>query len=185
MYNNKNVKIMKKNLFLAALAFIALVSCTSDEFVGENTPPTTSNTAGAIQFTSNTPNITRAPRAGSDAASDLGYKFKVYATKTVTESNVDVTSNVFAREGYSNTDTYSATPYDVWYAANTANGTSSNTSGWDYVGTSGTSYGTVVGQDNYKVTLTADQTIKYWDYGAKQYDFVAYSATHTTGSGDE
>ena len=179
---------MEKNLFLAALAFIALVSCTSDEFVGDNTPPTTSNTAGAIQFTSNAPRITRA--AGTEAdAKTLGYSFNVYATKTVTENNSDVTSNVFALNAIGSPDgtTGNHTPYQVWYTDNSANNTSSNTSNWEYVGDARTSGDnpTNIQYGKGNITLSGDQTIKYWDYSAKQYDFVAYKATVETVENEE
>lgn len=168
MYNNKNVKIMKKNLFLAALAFVAVASCTSDEFVGENTSPTNGNTTGAIQFASNTPRITRA--VGASAAEALGYKFKVYGVKKVG----DAYSNVFATNEYSAAADYNALPYWVWYKASTAGTTTSDTKDWEYVGNAG-SHGT----SSYEATIESgkDQTIKYWDYSASQYEFVAYSAT--------
>lgn len=155
---------MKQNLFLAALAFVALASCTSDEFVGENGSPTNSNTDGAILFESSTPRVTRA--SGADAAQELGYSFAVYATKTVGSA----TSNVFALNTYSSTTTNN-TPYQVWYTANTANNTTSNTYNWEYVGAAGT-YGTTGNQ----VTLSSEQTIKYWDYSADNYVFTAYKA---------
>lgn len=164
MNNNKNVNSMKQNLFLAALAFVALASCTSDEFVGENGSPTNSNTDGAILFESSTPRVTRA--SGADAAQELGYSFAVYATKTVGSA----TSNVFALNTYSSTTTNN-TPYQVWYTANTANNTTSNTYNWEYVGAAGT-YGTTGNQ----VTLSSEQTIKYWDYSADNYVFTAYKA---------
>lgn len=164
MNNNKNVNSMKQNLFLAALAFVAFTSCTSDEFVGENGSPTNSNTDGAILFESSTPRVTRA--SGADAAQELGYSFAVYATKTVGSA----TSNVFALNPYSSTTTDN-TPYQVWYTANTANNTTSNTYNWEYVGAAGT-YGTTGNQ----VTLSSEQTIKYWDYSADNYVFTAYKA---------
>ena len=95
MYNNKNVKIMKKNLFLAALAFVALASCTSDEFVGENTSPTNGNTAGAISFGSNAGKITRATSNTGTVAEMLDGQFKVYGTKNVKANNADAYSTVF------------------------------------------------------------------------------------------
>lgn len=164
MNNNKNVNSMKQNLFLAALAFVAFASCTSDEFVGENGSPTNSNTDGAILFESSTPRVTRA--SGADAAQELGYSFAVYATKTVGSA----TSNVFALNTYSSTTTNNI-PYQVWYTANTANNTTSNTYNWEYVGAAGT-YGTTGNQ----VTLSSEQTIKYWDYSADNYVFTAYKA---------
>lgn len=159
---------MKKNLFLAALAFVAVASCTSDEFVGENTSPTNGNTTGAIQFASNTPRITRA--VGASAAEALGYKFKVYGVKKVG----DAYSNVFATNEYSAAADYNALPYWVWYKASTAGTTTSDTKDWEYVGNAG-SHGT----SSYEATIESgkDQTIKYWDYSASQYEFVAYSAT--------
>lgn len=163
--------IMKKKIFFAAVALAALASCTSDDFVGEKTSPETSNTPGAIRFESGTPSITRSE--GATAAEELGYKFKVYGVKK-TGSNY---SNVFATDQYSETNDYNASPYWVWYTANTAASTTSNTSNWDYVGTDGGSYGTNDGITDNRVTLNTDQTIKYWDYSADQYEFVAYSAT--------
>lgn len=150
-----------KKYFIFATALAALASCSSDEYVGDNSSPTTSNVSGAIQFAPNTPNITRA-REGSDAASDLGYSFAVYATKTVSSTK----SNVFAHNEYSGS---SNTPYWVWYNTSTANTTTSNTANWEYVGAAGAK--TIPGGT---YSLTTAQTIKYWDYAASQYDFTAY-----------
>lgn len=170
---------MKKNLFLAALAFVALASCTNDEFVGENTSPTTSgNAEGAILFESSTPRITRSD--GATAAGELGYSFYVYATKTLegttASADDDVTSNVFAHNVISGT---SNTPYQVWYSTtSSANSTTTNTHIWEYVGnkqTTGESP-TDISYGNGNITLYADQTIKYWDYSAKNYTFTAYKA---------
>lgn len=161
---------MKKNLFLAALAFVAMASCTSDEFVGDTSPTTNGNATDAIQFVSNTPRVTRA--SGADAASALDYKFKVYGVKKTGETY----SNVFATGTYSSTTDYNADPdaYWVWYNASSAATTTSNTSDWDYVGAAGTH-----GTTDHLATISVgkDQTIKYWDYSADQYEFVAYSAT--------
>lgn len=174
---------MKKNLFLAALAFVALASCTSDEFVGENTSPTTSgNVDGAILFESNAPRVTRAEDHATSAAT-LGYSFNVYATKTTEGPSAettddDVTSNVFALNDINGADaTAGHEPYQVWYTTSSANKTTSNTYDWEYVGTADDSpYGTG------NITLTKDQTIKYWDYSAKRYEFVAYKAKPVSAS---
>lgn len=151
---------MKKNLSYAALAIMALVSCTSNDYVGDQSQ--LDNAAGnkAIQFASNTPSVTRA--VGDAAASELGYSFAVYATKKVSETE----SNVFAHNAYSPTTN---TPYWVWYATSSANTTTSNTSGWEYVGVAGNKQ-----IPNGTFNLTTDQTIKFWDYAASQYDFTAY-----------
>lgn len=169
---------MKKHLLIAAIAITALASCSSNDFVGDESPQTSSGNVGSIQFKSNTPAITRA-REGATAAGDLGYKFAVYATKTTegptNADNDDVTSNVFALNEYSASTN---TPYWVWYVTSTANTTTSNTANWEYVGTGGTG-GTEFGTESHKVTLAegVSQTIKYWDYSAKKYDFIAYSNT--------
>lgn len=147
---------MKKNLFLAALALTALAGCTSDEFVGDNPTQTNAND-GSIQFTSKAPNITR---TSSTDAEKLEYKFKVFGVKTVSSSD----QRVFA------TSTTGVTPYDVWFVDATNNTTASNSSNWEYVGAAG-SHGTA----NYQVTTTTDQTIKYWDYSATEYNFQAWT----------
>lgn len=151
---------MKKH-FLLATALAAIIGCTSDEFMGLDTSPKTSNTPGAIQFASNTPNITRS--TGATAAEELGYSFAVYATKTVGET----TSNVFAHNTYSAT---SNTPYWVWYNTGTANTTQSNTYNWEYVGQAGNK--TIPGDATFN--LATAQEIKYWDYAAANYVFTAY-----------
>lgn len=153
----------KRHLFIAATALLAFASCADDGFVGDENAKNGANN-GAIQFVSSTPTLTRAPRSGSDAASDLGYSFAVYATKTVSASE----SNVFAHNDYSGA---SNTPYWVWYNTSTANTTTSNTANWEYVGAAGTK-DTPAGPGTF--TLSTAQEIKYWDYAASQYVFTAY-----------
>ena len=159
-----------KNLILAAIAITALASCSSDDFVGDKSLQDSSGMDGAISFTSGTPAITRA--TGADAALALDYKFKVYGVKKVSTDY----SNVFATGTYSSAADYNADPdaYWVWYNTSTAKTTTSNTANWDYVGAAGT-HGTASHQAT--VASGKDQTIKYWDYSADQYEFVAYSAT--------
>lgn len=160
------MKNLKNKLFLAT-AIIALASCSENTYLGDQEGEATGS--GAISFNMSTPTLTRAN--GADAAKALGYQFKVYGVK------YDGTnySNVFATTTYSATDN---TPYSVWYTS-TAGTTTSNTANWDYVGIKATGdplspkYGTT----GHEVTLSADQTIKYWDYSADKYEFVAYSAT--------
>lgn len=149
---------MKKNLLIAAIAITALASCTSNDFVGDTGPQTSSGTVGAIKFSSTTPAITRGTSA--DAAK-INYLFKVFGMKTVGETD----QRVFA------TASSGVTPYDVWFVDNTNNSTTSNSSNWEYVGASGQTYGTT----NYTVTLQANQTIKYWDNAATAYYFQAWS----------
>ena len=154
--------IMKKN-YLLVMALAAMVSCSSDEFVGDSGSPNVVNGNGgekAIAFASSTPSITRSE--GATAAAELGYTFAVYATKTVGST----TSNVFAHNTYSET---SNTPYWVWYNTSTANTTTSNTHDWEYVGAAGDKT-TPGGAYN----LANAQEIKFWDYSADNYVFTAY-----------
>lgn len=185
--------IMKKK-FLYVMALAAMVSCSSDEFVGDSGSAGAVNGNGgekAIQFTSNTPQVTRS--TGAEAAAELGYSFSVYAIKNYEGASSetdddDIPSNVFALNSYyssPNTPATSNTPYQVWYTS-TANTTTSNTYGWEYVGaqSSSTTPETTYGTEGYKVRLAQEQTIKYWDYSAKNYVFTAYKANKPDASSD-
>ena len=159
---------MKKNLFFAALALTALVSCTSDEFVGDQNLRE-ANEGGVISFGSGTPAITRADKTGSDAATDLNNNFVVFGYKTMSDNSKQTVFN----------------NYQANYAANTANTTESNSANWEYVG-----------YQNLKATMTGNtgvagnttsglaQTIKYWDYSASNYKFYAYSLGAGKTSGE-
>lgn len=59
--------------------------------------------------------------------------------------------------------------YNVGYTPNSANTTESNTANWDYVGLTSLN--------------GATQNIKYWDYSADQYAFIAYSGGTVSNSG--
>ena len=165
---------MKKNLFFAAIALVALASCTSDDFVGDKNLQEANNSGGAINFTMNTPAVTRANRTGSDAAGDLNKNFVVFGYKTVSGTASTVFDN-----------------YQVNWVTGTAGSTESNSADWEYVsyknlpyGTTTTSGGTL---NNNGVSANATgsstniiQSIKYWDFSASAYDFFAYSL----GAGD-
>lgn len=157
---------MRKTIFIASI-LLALASCSEESFIGDEALREANENGKAISFGMRTPAVTRAE--GSAAAAALGYQFKVYAVK----KTGDAYNNVFATNQYGTGSDYAGSPYTVWYTDGSANGTTSNTSNWDYVGASGSEQGTT----GHKVTLTADQTIKYWDYSASQYEFVAYSET--------
>ena len=150
---------MKKNLFLAALAFVALASCTSDEFVGENTSPTTSTTTdGAISFGSSTSKITRATTNSSSAtdAEKLDKQFKVYGVKSGSTAGSNL-QKVFP-------------DYGVW-SPSTSSTTTSNSHGWEYVEPGENQNH---GSGDNPMSLS-NQTIKYWDHSAYDYRFVAGS----------
>lgn len=94
----------------------------------------------------------------NDAHTKLGDKFVVYANKTI-----------------GNTKTTVYNHYNVeWKGTTTKSET--NLQGWEYVG---------VTKNN--LNDGGNQTIKYWDYTASQYDFVAFSfgkATQGTGENE-
>ena len=125
---------MKKYLIFAASA-LALTSCSSDDFLGEN-PGTVQNATTAINFGGDAGKITRATSNEGDDHVKLDNQFKVYGVKI---TNGTISHNVFVN-------------YSVWYNENL---TTSNTNKWEYVGN--------------------NQTIKYWDYSATEYRFVAGS----------
>ena len=154
--------IMKKYLFFAA-ALVALASCSDEQFVGNNSPNTPDaigDSNGAIVFNTGTKTITRADHVGEDAANLLNRHFTVAGFKgagDVTATTV-ATGTVFDN-------------YIVRWTANTAATTESNTSDWEYVGTDAVAPSTLAGNK---------QSIKYWDYSAAQYDFIAYSTGTAT-----
>ncbi len=147
-----------KNLFFAALATLTLASCVSDEFVGEN-PATQTKGDGSINFGFSLKNMTRADIYGESAATLLGNNFYVTGTKGTEAATSPSPTLVFDN-------------YLVHYGVNTAGTTESNTANWEYVGvTPGTSP-----YEKYdKLSALSSQTIKYWDYNAAQYDFLAFS----------
>ena len=106
---------MKKNLLIAAIAITALASCTSNDYVGDQSSQGSNETNGAICFDMSTPAVTRA--TGGDAATLLNNNFVVFAYKTTGSTDQPVFDN-----------------YQVNYVTNTANTTESNSAGWEYVG---------------------------------------------------
>lgn len=152
-----------KKFFLFACVAAALVSCSSDEFLGENQEMTQKvENDGAILFKSFTGKASRAENhVGADAAALLNNNFVVMGTKggTIGTPASVVTTTVFDH-------------YNVNWAANTAETTASNTADWEYVNQTVHSYATAHG--------ITSQDIKYWDYSAGQYDFIAYSGSDAT-----
>lgn len=140
---------MKKYIFLAASA-LPLASCTSEDFLG-NIPGNVQSNTSAINFDGGTGKISRATtQTGATAAQTLGKSYVVYGYKTAKDNSTTI---VF--------DHYTIN----WN--NLAGKTESNTCGWEYVGEKTNSLSGLGGDK--------DQTIKYWDYSASQYDFVAFS----------
>ena len=139
---------MKKYIFLAASA-LTLASCTTDDFLGD-TPGNVQSNTSAINFDGGTGKITRATLKAEKAAEALNNNYVVFGYKTAKD---DTKTTVF--------DHYTIN----WN--NQAGKTESNTCGWEYVGQKANSLSSLTGEK--------EQTIKYWDYSAKQYDFVAFS----------
>ena len=151
---------------------MAVIGCTSNDYVGDKDLLEENIGNGVISFTSNTPAITRAPKEGSAAATDLNNQFYVYAIKNEKDDgagNVQTGHLVFNN-------------YIVKWVAGSANSTTSNTNSWEYVGY------TLSAKEQANITVNSGdvaQTIKYWDYGAKDYTFYAFSALPADISGDK
>ena len=142
---------MKKYIFLAASA-LTLASCSSDDFLGDTQGSTPTSANSAINFGGDAGKITRATSNEGTPQQMLDGQFLVYGVK---KTNDEIFHNVFVN-------------YSVWDVE--ANNTTSNTNGWEYVGTKDAA-NLGIG----KITLKYDQTIKYWDYSASVYHFVAGS----------
>lgn len=152
---------MKKYIFLAASA-LTLASCTSEDFLG-NTPGNVQSNTSAINFDGGTGKITRATLEGDKAAKALNNNYVVYGYKTYKTAQDKSTTTVFDH-------------YTIHWN-NQAGKTESNTCGWEYVGQKANSLSELPGDK--------DQTIKYWDYSASQYDFVAFSFGSATQGTEE
>lgn len=150
---------MKKYLFIAASA-LALASCSSEDFVGTEGGNVENGANKAINFSGNAGKITRATTSNTGTPQAmLGYQFKVYGVKKMSKNGGDKFEPSFS-------------DYYVWY--DEAKNTTSNTNGWEYVGNKkagneDATYGTG------NIKLQNDQYIKYWDYAAEEYHFVAGS----------
>lgn len=145
---------MKKYLIFAASA-LALASCSSDDFLGEN-PGNVQNATTAINFGGEAGKITRATSNEGTPQKMLDGQFLVYGVKKVG----DMRHNVFVN-------------YKVWDA--TAGNTTTNTKGWEYVGEKQDETSTDIKYGSANITLDKNQTIKFWDYSASEYNFVAGS----------
>lgn len=146
-----------KKYFIYAASALALASCSSDDFLGDN-PGNEQNASSAINFGGETGKITRAAdgkSVGAAAANLLGGKFYVLGTKGTLPANSTTTNIVFDN-------------YKVVWKENSAGTAADNTNDWEYVGETHTGL-------HAGATAPTEQSIKYWDYSQKQYDFIAYS----------
>ena len=142
---------MKKLQFLLAAAAITFAGCSSDSYLGDEEFALSQETTGAIGFGSNANRMLRATKNTGTTAEMLDGQFKVYGVK-------DAGSSKFA-------DVFK--DYVVWSANGTT--TSNPDADWEYVG------GTTVTYGEAATPLGAEQYIKYWDYSAANYHFVAGS----------
>lgn len=145
---------MNRFYFLfAVLVGVALASCSGDELSDPSpTPIVETEPEIPIMFGSLSKGFTRGDYTGVDAAKLLGNKFVVSAKKG------------------SSTGSTGAVTFDnylVEYVENTAHTTETNVANWEYVGKPRTQHAI-----DHGIT---SQTIKYWDYSAPQYDFIAWS----------
>lgn len=140
---------MKKFLFLTPLAVLALSSCSDNEFLGDEHAQHIAKGETPISFTSGAAWLTRADHTGSAAATLLNNNFVVEGIKGdgVIANQVEVFDH-----------------YNVNWTENSKNTTESNTADWEYVG---------IGR--HGLSAASNQTIKYWDFAVKQYDFVGFS----------
>lgn len=151
---------MKKYLFIAASA-LALASCSSEDFVGTEGGNVDNGANKAINFGGGTGKITRANLSGEPAAKALGKHFVVFGDKIGAD---DKTQSVYDH-------------YDVqWKGTDATSLTQSNQKGWEYVG--------YTPNKNSGLENDATQSIKYWDYSAKEYNFAAFSLGKKTGVTD-
>lgn len=148
--------------FLYAASVLALASCSSDDFLGENSGNGQNAANSVINFGGETGKITRADNefGGKDAADLLGNNFVLVGFKNANGKSE-----------------YAFDHYNVNYVDGTAETTESNTKGWEYVN-QGMDVKGAGGSLAQKGAL--QQTIKYWDHSCTSYDFIAFSM----GNGD-
>lgn len=169
----KEQKIMKK-ILTSAIAILAMVGCTSEDFVGDKELQRQNENGLPISFDLIAAPQTRAPQTGATAATTLNNNFVVYATKTISSESQLVFNN-----------------YQANYLTDSENTTTSNSAGWEYVGYTNVPGGvtTNVGVTTFAASSSntngREQSIKYWDYNASKYEFFAYSlgAGYTTTTG--
>lgn len=157
---------MKKYIFLAASA-LTLASCSSDDFLGEGQGNTPSAANTAISFSGSAGKITRADnqKNGKEAATALNNKFIVFGTKTISDK---------ANTVYDHYNVNWKTPTQNEGEGQTA------TASWVYAGEKMNSL-----NQQQQSHQDATQSLKYWDYAATQYDFVAFSFGEVNqGTGD-
>ena len=148
---------MKRTLFCTAIAAVALTSCSSDDFLGD--VPGNNPSAVTAKEISFSGEAGKTSRAGED-------KSGVDAATALNNKFV-----VFGTKTSNNTPSTVYDHYNVEY----------KTSAWEYKGLDFNSL-----NEKSKTAGETKQSLKYWDYSASQYDFVAFSFGNATqGTGDD
>ena len=163
---------MKKYLLFAS-ALLAFASCANDNYLGTEDEQRLAQGEKPITFGSGLNAFTRADKTGAAAATDLNGKFYVWGIKKEGGTGGDgINEASTGNLVYSN--------YVVEWTDNSAMTTTSNTKGWEYVGKTLTAAEqaciTASGSTNPDNGGSAVQTIKYWDWGAEDYTFYAFTA---------
>ncbi|MBQ9569599.1 MAG: hypothetical protein IJR24_05895 [Alloprevotella sp.] len=149
---------MKKLQFLLAAAAITFAGCSSDSYLGDEEFALSQETTGASAFGGNAGRMVRATSNTGTVAEMLDHHFKVYGVKETATAGTftDVFQNYAVWDN--TTKTTSNPDGDAADADN-----KSRMNGWEYVGDGSAKGG------------LGTQTIKYWDYSAPNYHFVAGS----------
>ena len=145
---------MEKKTILLAATTALVLAGCSDDLTGNAVTSPSTSEKPAAIMFGNAANPTTRAAEGDEAAALLGNTLYFYGTKT---SGNDV-KTIF--------DNYSL----VFKGEDTKNSTETNVAGWEYVGE--------------KSKKGALQAVKYWDYNAERYDFVAVTAASLPGTTD-
>lgn len=146
---------MKRILFCTAIAAVALTSCSNDDFLGDVPGNNPSAvTAKEISFSGEAGKTSRGTRADGD--------------KTGKDA-ANLLHNNFIVFGCKTANKATQTVYDHY----NVNWIDNNTK-WEYIDQA---------KNNLNTTATK-QTIKYWDYSATDYKFVAFSLGEATQGTD-
>lgn len=173
---------------LAALTSFTFVSCSDNDFLGNSSGPDVAQQGnGEITFGAQGSKVTRGENLiGAEAAEKLGYQFMVYGYKAganhaETENSFVTTSNnggqVTTDQDVAGNPNLSAVfPfYRINYVEGSAYTTETNSHSWEYVG-SGDKYVTnPVDVNGAEAAEPVNQSIKYWDWTAQHYDYLAWA----------
>ncbi len=145
----------KIDFVLTAAAVMMFAGCANDDNVINQDGGGSELTGATIGFNLTVPGQSRATLSGKDAAEKLNSEFVVFGIKNAVDDNT-AAQNTF-------------TNYKVKFSENSAGNTETNTNNWEYVG-----------ETPYAETLVSpavtSQTVKYWDYSAKNgYTFTAFA----------